>query len=176
MRLSPQPQEAFIKSYEPDNKCPESICTKPNIHDERPPPPSTLLLFLLLHVVALYHEPKFTVQPPELQTFHALRLRYKKLSFFEPPELLGAPDATQRGSKHRGQLRGSRHRQDSSCNCHRFPEPWVNPKSGSTCGFCNLHQRSTRESRIGGSTFWILPGEDMPLSKRRATPAGPASR
>ena len=40
-----------------------------------------------------------------------------------------------------------------------YPDPWADPTSRSTLGFCNLHHRSTvRECRIGGSICWILPG------------------
>ena len=40
---------------------------------------------------------------------------------------------------------------------NRNPDPWADPKSRSTLGFCNLRHR-VLESRIGGSTFWILLG------------------
>ena len=38
-----------------------------------------------------------------------------------------------------------------------YPDPWADPKSRSTLGFQNL-PIGVLDSRIGGSTFWILPG------------------
>ena len=37
------------------------------------------------------------------------------------------------------------------------PDPWADPKSRSTIGFCNLHHRIARVQNLG-IYFWILPG------------------
>ena len=41
---------------------------------------------------------------------------------------------------------------------HTLPDPWADPESRSTLGFCKLYTIGVLESRIGGYTFRILPG------------------
>ena len=36
---------------------------------------------------------------------------------------------------------------------HVHPDPWADPESRSTVGFCNLHHRSSRIQNWGDSTF-----------------------